>query len=75
MDGLLRIGFGPLLVLIAVLAGVLYAALYLGRGAGPSRRVILSFLIRVFLPIAILLGLPLVLLGQVVALEERFGRR
>tara|TARA_R110000850_G_scaffold52179_2_gene126370 strand:- start:231 stop:1031 length:801 start_codon:yes stop_codon:yes gene_type:complete len=71
LDGLLRIGFGPLLVLIAVLAGVLYAALYLGRGAGPSRRVILSFLIRVFLPIAILLGLPLVLLGQVVALEER----
>lgn len=71
MDGPFGIGFGPVLVLIALLGGVLWATLWLGEAAGPSRRVILSFLIRVFLPMAILLGVPLVVLGQIVTLEER----
>ncbi|MEM8824528.1 MAG: hypothetical protein AAGF30_13025 [Pseudomonadota bacterium] len=55
----------------AALALVFWAALWLGKGAEAPRRVILSFLFRVALPMSILVGVPLVLLAQVVVLEDR----
>ncbi|MEM8850974.1 MAG: hypothetical protein AAGE03_13190 [Pseudomonadota bacterium] len=53
------------------LALVFWAALWLGKGAEAPRRVILSFLFRVALPMSILAGVPLVLLAQLVVLEDR----
>ncbi|MEM7487706.1 MAG: hypothetical protein AAF390_01140 [Pseudomonadota bacterium] len=53
------------------LALVFWAALWLGKGAAAPRRVILSFLFRIALPMSILVGVPLVLLAQVVELEDR----
>ena len=59
-------------VLVAgLLAALLGASLYLGEDARATRRVILSFVFRVALPMAILLGLPLVALGQAVDLQDR----
>lgn len=54
-----------------IAALLLAASLWLGEDARATRRVILSFVFRVALPMAILLGLPLVALGQVVDLEDR----
>ena len=56
---------------IAALATLVAASLWLGEDARPTRRVILSFLFRVALPMAVLLGLPLVALGRLVQLEDR----
>lgn len=60
-----------LLIGAGIAALLLLASLWLGEDARATRRVILSFLFRVALPMAILLGLPLVALGQVVDLEDR----
>lgn len=60
-----------LLVGAAIAGALLAASLWLGEDARATRRVILSFLFRVALPMAILLGLPLVALGQVVDLQDR----
>ncbi|SFI48727.1 hypothetical protein SAMN04488095_1020 [Jannaschia pohangensis] len=66
-------GIGPVGAgaLIAVLAAGLWASLYLGPNASVSRRVILPFVLRVAFPMAVLLGVPLLVVGQVVDLEDR----
>ena len=61
----------PVLIAGGVAASLLAASLWLGEDARATRRVILSFVFRVALPMAILLGLPLVALGQLVDLEDR----
>lgn len=62
------LGGGALAAAVAVALGL---SLWWGAGAAASRRVIASFVLRVALPMAILLGGPLVLLGQVITLDER----
>lgn len=55
----------------ALLLAALGASLWLGEDARATRRVILGFLFRVAMPMAILLGVPLLALGQIVDLEDR----
>lgn len=59
------------IALIAAALGVLVLALVAGREAATARRVILPFLFRIALPVAILLGVPLVVLSQFVDLNDR----
>lgn len=50
---------------------LLWAALYLGSGAATPRLILSQFLFRIALPMAILLGVPLLFLAQLVDLEDR----
>ncbi len=62
---------GALIGLSVVAAAALWLSLGVGPGAAASRRVIVPFVLRVALPMAIVLGAPLIALGQVVTLDER----
>jgi len=62
---------GAAIALIAVLGTGLGLSLFWGANAAASRRVILPFVLRVAFPMAVLLGVPLLLVGQLVDLEDR----
>lgn len=61
---------GGLTLLLIALA----AALFAGSEAATSRRILLQFLFRIALPITILLGVPLLLLAQIIGIEDRLGQ-
>lgn len=57
--------------LVAAALVALVLAFFWGREAVTARRVILPFLLRIFLPMAVILGVPLALLSQWVDLNDR----
>jgi hypothetical protein len=64
------LGLPHILLVVAALV-VLAVAFTAGREAQTARRVILPFLFRIALPVAVILGVPLVLLSQFVDLNDR----
>lgn len=65
------LGPGGLALILAVMAGAMALALYAGRDASASRRIIVEFAFRIALPFVCVLGLPLIVIGQFTDLDPR----